>query len=121
MASVTNSPRVVVVLGLGGMGLPIARRLAAGRRLVIADYSSEVIKSAPVQLLTDGYQVNGHVADVAERDLAVALARAAAALGSLASIVHTAGLSGTGTTSVPIYDVNLLDTADAIDASRSPL
>jgi meso-butanediol dehydrogenase / (S,S)-butanediol dehydrogenase / diacetyl reductase len=40
------SRSVLVVIGTGGMGLTIARRLAGGRRLLLADYSAAVLDAA---------------------------------------------------------------------------
>ncbi|MFD6915667.1 hypothetical protein [Streptomyces virginiae] len=39
-----DSKDVVVVIGAGGIGLAIARRVAAGRTVVLADHSEKVLE-----------------------------------------------------------------------------
>lgn len=46
------------------MGLSIARRLGAGRRLCIADFSNEVLSAAQETLTDDGYMVETFQVDV---------------------------------------------------------
>jgi 3-hydroxyacyl-CoA dehydrogenase len=40
---------VVAVIGTGGMGVAVARRFAAGRHLILADYSDK-LQNQPVEL-----------------------------------------------------------------------
>jgi 3-hydroxyacyl-CoA dehydrogenase len=42
---------VVTVIGVGGMGVAIARRLAAGRSLLLADVSEASLEAAASQLV----------------------------------------------------------------------
>lgn len=55
---------VMTVIGVGGMGVAIARRLAAGRSLLLADVSEASLEAAASQLARAGHQVATHVTDV---------------------------------------------------------
>jgi NAD(P)-dependent dehydrogenase (short-subunit alcohol dehydrogenase family) len=50
------APRVVI-LGVDGIGLAIARRLGAGRRLLVADISPKALEHAANNLTADGHDV----------------------------------------------------------------
>ena len=75
------------------MGLAIARRLGAGRRLYVADFSTEILSAAREALTNDGYSVETMQVDVSEYESVKQFARAAASQGPIEAIVHTAGLS----------------------------
>jgi NAD(P)-dependent dehydrogenase (short-subunit alcohol dehydrogenase family) len=110
------SRNVLVVIGTGGMGLAIARRLAAGRRLLLADYSDTSLEAAVSVLRGEGQLVEGHTVDVSDRGAVEKLAGAAGAAGHIDAVIHTAGVSPVMATSKQIYDVDLLGTAHIIDA-----
>jgi NAD(P)-dependent dehydrogenase (short-subunit alcohol dehydrogenase family) len=107
---------VLVVVGVGGMGLAIARRLASGRRLLLADYSEERLEAALSTLGADGHDVVGHGVDVSERGSVEKLAGAAGDAGRIEAVVHTAGVSPVTATARQIYEIDLLGTAHVIDA-----
>jgi NAD(P)-dependent dehydrogenase (short-subunit alcohol dehydrogenase family) len=114
------APRnVLVVIGTGGMGLAVARRLAAGRRILLADWSAPALEAAAGVLRGEGHQVEGHTVDVSQRDSVEKLAEAAAAAGRIDAVVHTAGVSPVMATTRQIYEVDLLGTAHVIDAFRT--
>ena len=107
---------VVVVTGTGGMGRAVARRLGAGRSLVLADASDQQLQGTADALRDDGFEVHPVTVDVAsERDVA-GLATAASGLGPLRSLVHTAGVSPVQATPRQIVDVDVIGTARVLDA-----
>ncbi|KPM41142.1 hypothetical protein AK830_g5444 [Neonectria ditissima] len=115
--------KVIVVIGVGGMGLPICRRLASGRRLLLADYLVENLKTALAALSSEGYSVEGFVANIVEYSAVRQLAVKAASLGQIEAIVHTAGVSPSIASAKQIFAVDLLGTANVIEAflpSASP-
>ncbi|MGW0810608.1 SDR family oxidoreductase [Nonomuraea sp. NPDC002799] len=116
MSELERPQNVVVVIGAGGMGLAIARRLTAGRRLLLADHSGTALQAAVSVLRDEGHLVEGHAVDVSDRDAVEKLARAAGAAGRIDAVIHTAGVSPVSATSQQIYDVDLLGTAHVIDA-----
>jgi NAD(P)-dependent dehydrogenase (short-subunit alcohol dehydrogenase family) len=107
---------VVVVIGTGGMGLAVARRLAAGRRLLLADWSADGLGAAVSALRGEGHAVEGHTVDVSQRDSVEKLAAAAGAAGRVDAVIHTAGVSPVMATARQIYEVDLLGTAHVVDA-----
>lgn len=84
---------VLVMIGAGGIGLAIARRLGTGKTILLADISEETLGSAARMLRSTGHTVNTQRADVASRESVHALAGAASELGSVMQVVTTAGLS----------------------------
>ncbi|MFI5525729.1 SDR family oxidoreductase [Streptomyces platensis] len=105
------SQSVVVVIGVGGMGESIARRLGSGAQLLIADFNAEVLEAVRAQLEKDGYAVTAAPADVSSRESVAALALRAAGLGPVQTVVHTAGLSPVQAPVAAILAVDLLGVA----------
>jgi NAD(P)-dependent dehydrogenase (short-subunit alcohol dehydrogenase family) len=107
---------VVVVVGAGGMGCAVARRIGVGSTVVFADVSEQSLGTAANALRADGYNVVSHAVDVSRKDSVVALAAAAAARGFVTAVVHTAGVSPVQATVDAILRVDLLGTALVLDA-----
>jgi NAD(P)-dependent dehydrogenase (short-subunit alcohol dehydrogenase family) len=110
---------VVVVIGAGGMGVAVARRLAGGRRLLLADASDVSLAAGLAALKGDGHTVDGHAVDVSNRASVEQLATAAASAGPIDAVIHTAGVSPVMATARQIFEVDLLGTAHVIDAFLS--
>ena len=107
---------LVVVTGLGGMGSACARRLAQGRSLALLDLDAAKLARVADELTRAGCDVDTTVADVADPAAMHAFAARVAASGTIRALVHTAGISGSMGSSERILAVNLLGTANAIDA-----
>jgi NAD(P)-dependent dehydrogenase (short-subunit alcohol dehydrogenase family) len=88
----TNSD-VLVIVGVGGMGVAVARRSGAGRTIVLADIDSVALMAAADALIQDGHQVLTREVDVTSRSSVAAVAETARAAGRVTAVVHTAGLS----------------------------
>lgn len=110
---------VVVIIGAGGMGVACARRLGLGTRLLIADSSPTVVERASHDLRHDGFDVEHLVLDVVDAVTVRLCADRAGAMGPIAAVVHTAGLSPTMATADRIFAVDLVGTANVIDAFES--
>ncbi|HEY2503931.1 MAG TPA: NAD(P)-binding domain-containing protein, partial [Mycobacterium sp.] len=48
---------VLAVIGVGGMGQAIARRLGAGKTVLLADYNEGTLASVAESLAADGHHV----------------------------------------------------------------
>lgn len=106
---------MLVVIGIGGMGLAIARRLGGGRRVLIADYAEETLAQAAEQLRLEGHDVTEHRVDVSDQDSVAELADTAATLGPVTHVAHTAGLSPVQAPVDAIVAVDLLGVAHVLD------
>jgi len=116
MATQQISRNVLTVIGTGGMGLAIARRLGSGRQLVLADYSKVRLEDALQVLRAEGYAAEGCEVDVSDRASVDRLAKKASSSGRIDAIVHTAGVSPVMGTAKQIFNIDLLGTAHVIDA-----
>jgi NAD(P)-dependent dehydrogenase (short-subunit alcohol dehydrogenase family) len=102
---------VVVVIGVGGMGLAIARRQGSGRTVVLADADAGSLRAGAETLRDEGHDVHEHPVDVSSHEAVAALAGAAAARGPVTQIVHTAGLSPAQASAEAIIAVDLIGVA----------
>jgi NAD(P)-dependent dehydrogenase (short-subunit alcohol dehydrogenase family) len=107
---------VLVVTGAGGMGEAVARRLGAGRAVVVADYNAAQLERLADALAGDGYDVHAVRVDVSSAKDVSMLADTAAALGTIRCIVHTAGVSPVQATTEQIVAVDVVGTARVLDA-----
>ncbi|MFE7507460.1 SDR family oxidoreductase [Promicromonospora sp. NPDC057488] len=107
---------VLAVIGAGGMGEAVVRRLGSGRRVLIADLDVELLGRLERQLSGEGFDVTTQKVDVADRESMTATAEAAAELGAVHTAVHTAGLSPVQAPAEAILRVDMLGVAHFLDA-----
>lgn len=107
---------VAVVIGPGGIGRAIARRVGAGRTVLLAGYGAQETQDAAEQLRGDGYDTAVAPTDISDRDAVEALAATAAELGPVTRVIHAAGVSPTQASIERILHVDLLGTAFVLDA-----
>lgn len=101
------------------MGVATARRIGNGRKVLLADYSDKGLQSAAEALRLSGHDIETHVVDVSKYDQVVAFAEAVASGGRVDAVVHTAGLSPSQTGRQQSLEVNLLGTANVLEAFYS--
>ncbi len=80
---------IVVVTGVGDMGFAATRRLAAGRRIVLVDFSADNLSRRAEALRVDGHFAEEFLLDVADRDRVFELAEYAASLGTIRTLFNT--------------------------------
>ncbi|WP_218279840.1 SDR family oxidoreductase [Flavobacterium sp. LPB0248] len=107
--------KVIVITGIGGMGLAIARRIGTGHKLVLADFNGEKLEAAAESLNDAGYEVQTAELDITNKKSVEQLAQTAAELGAIHSVIHTAGISPTMSDPAHILNVNLIGTARIIE------
>jgi meso-butanediol dehydrogenase / (S,S)-butanediol dehydrogenase / diacetyl reductase len=110
-----SDKEVLVIVGSGGMGLSIARRVGAGRVILLADISRSCLDAGAEALSGDGHQVLTQEVDVTSRGSVAAVADAAAAAGRVTAVVHTAGLSPQQASADAVLAVDLLGVALSVD------
>lgn len=106
-----NSKDVAVIIGAGGIGLAIARRVGAGRTVMLADYSEDALKEAAEQLRTESFEVVTHTVDISDPADVARLADDAAALGPVTRLAQAAGLSPVMASPEQILKVDLYGNA----------
>ena len=102
---------VIVVIGPGSIGQAIARRVSAGKHVLLADLRHENADAAAEVLINAGFEVSTAIVDVSSRDSVHALVEMAGALGDIVGVVHAAGVSPSQATSEVILAVDLYGTA----------
>jgi NAD(P)-dependent dehydrogenase (short-subunit alcohol dehydrogenase family) len=107
---------VLVVVGVGGMGEAIARRLGAGKQVVLADFDQAALDRVAAALSGDGFDIHSQWVDVSSKESVIAVATAAAQLGPVRQVAHTAGLSPVQAPTAAILNVDLAGVAYSLDA-----
>jgi NAD(P)-dependent dehydrogenase (short-subunit alcohol dehydrogenase family) len=102
---------VIVVIGAGSIGQAIARRVSAGKQVLLADLRRENADAAAKTLSEAGFTVNTATVDVSSRASVHALVEAATALGEVSGVIHAAGVSPTQASPETILQVDLYGTA----------
>jgi NAD(P)-dependent dehydrogenase (short-subunit alcohol dehydrogenase family) len=102
---------VIVVIGAGSIGQAIARRVSAGKHVLLADLRQENADAAAKVLGEAGFEVSTATADVSSRQSVHALVKTATALGSITGVIHAAGVSPTQASPATILKVDLYGTA----------
>jgi NAD(P)-dependent dehydrogenase (short-subunit alcohol dehydrogenase family) len=115
MTTGSVSSEVLVIIGSGGMGLSVARRVGAGRVIVLADVDTACLETGTAALSSDGHHVLAREVDVTSRSSVAALAELADGAGRVTAVVHTAGLSPQQASAEAILAVDLLGVALTID------
>jgi NAD(P)-dependent dehydrogenase (short-subunit alcohol dehydrogenase family) len=102
---------VTVVIGAGQIGQAIARRVSAGKHVLLADLHKANADAAAEVLANAGFDVSSATVDVSSRESVHALAETAAALGDITGVIHAAGVSPSQAKPEAILAVDLYGTA----------
>jgi NAD(P)-dependent dehydrogenase (short-subunit alcohol dehydrogenase family) len=102
---------VIVVIGAGSIGQAIARRVSAGKHVLLADLRQETSDAAAKVLSDAGFEVSTVTVDVSSRESVHALVQTATALGDVTGVIHAAGVSPTQASPATILAVDLYGTA----------
>lgn len=106
---------VIVVIGPGSIGLAIARRVGAGRHVVLADLRQQHAETAAKTLREGGYEVTAAVVDIASRASIQSLVALSTSLGTVIGVVHAAGVSPSQAAPPTILQVDLYGTAMVLE------
>ena len=102
---------VNVVIGAGAIGQAIARRVSAGKKVLLADIS-QVNADAAARVLKDaGFDASATTVDIASRESIRELVEKATALGDVVGVIHAAGVSPSQASPQKILAVDLHGTA----------
>jgi NAD(P)-dependent dehydrogenase (short-subunit alcohol dehydrogenase family) len=103
--------QVNVVIGAGLIGQAIARRVSAGKHVLLADLRRENADAAAKVLGDAGFEVSTAIVDVSFRTSVHALAETATGIGTVTGVIHAAGVSPTQASPETILRVDLYGTA----------
>ena len=102
---------VIIVIGAGSIGQAIARRVSAGKHVLLADLHQENADKAARTLSEAGFNVTTAKVDVSSRPSVQALVENAASLGEVSGVIHAAGVSPSQASPETILRVDLYGTA----------
>ncbi|MDM0021836.1 SDR family oxidoreductase [Variovorax saccharolyticus] len=102
---------VNVVIGAGSIGLAIARRVSAGKKVLLADITQANAEAAAKVMKDAGFDVSTTTVDVSSRESVHALVAEATALGEVFGVIHAAGVSPSQASPQRILAVDLYGTA----------
>jgi NAD(P)-dependent dehydrogenase (short-subunit alcohol dehydrogenase family) len=106
---------VIALIGAGSIGQAIARRVGAGRKVVVADLQQDNVDAAAELLSNAGFEVSTTTVDVSSREDVHALVKAATALGDVIGVIHAAGVSPSQASPSTILRVDLYGTAVVLE------
>jgi NAD(P)-dependent dehydrogenase (short-subunit alcohol dehydrogenase family) len=102
---------VVVVIGAGSIGQAIARRVSAGKHVVMADLRQENADAAAEVMRDAGFDVTTATVDVSSRQSVHALVETSRGHGDITGVIHAAGVSPSQAPPATILAVDLYGTA----------
>ena len=103
--------KVIVVIGAGSIGQAIARRVSAGKHVLLADIRQENADAAAQTLSDAGFEVTTATVDVSSGNSVHALIEKATSLGEVFGVIHAAGVSPSQASPETILKVDLYGTA----------
>lgn len=110
-----NSVNVIVVIGAGSIGQAIARRVSAGKHVLLADLKKENADAAAKTLSEAGFEVSTAIVDVSSKQSVISLVNTATSIGSITGLIHAAGVSPSQASPSTILHVDLYGTALIIE------
>ncbi|MBQ0064629.1 MAG: SDR family oxidoreductase [Firmicutes bacterium] len=111
-----NKKEVIALLGAGGMGVAIVKRIAAGKKIFLGDISEKKLAEVASDFQYHGYDVETMVVDGCSKESVEAYAQKAAALGPVMYFIDSAGASPSQGKPEHIINLDLIGTSYAIDA-----
>lgn len=109
------SKDVTVVIGAGGIGQAIVRRISSGRHVLIANHTQESADTAAKALENAGFETTAMRADISDRETIRAVVRKARELGPIKALVQAAGVSPSQAPVEAILKVDLYGTAMVLE------
>lgn len=103
--------QVVVLVGAGSIGMAIARRVSAGKHLVVADYSREKAMRAAATLENAGFECSTIECDLGSKQDIQRLVDYATGKGEVVNLINAAGVSPSQAPVERILQVDLYGTS----------
>jgi NAD(P)-dependent dehydrogenase (short-subunit alcohol dehydrogenase family) len=106
---------VIVVIGAGSIGQAIARRVSAGKHILLADLKQENGDAAAKVLSEAGFEVSTTTVDISSRMSIQALVEKATSIGSITGLIQAAGVSPSQASPSTILHVDLYGNAVVLE------
>lgn len=106
---------VIVVIGAGSIGQAIARRVSAGKHVLLADIKKENVDAAAEVMMYAGFEVSTAIVDISSRESIHALVQKATTIGDITGIILAAGVSPSQASPETILKVDLYGTAVVLE------
>lgn len=107
--------KIIVVIGAGSIGQAIARRIGAGKHILLADINKDNATKASVILSDAGFEVSTTTVDVSSRQSVVSMIKVAQEIGAIFGLIHSAGVSPSQASPETILKVDLYGTAIVLE------
>lgn len=111
--------KINVVIGAGLIGIAIARRISAGKPILLADRSIETADKVAEDLRNAGFEVTTMAVDISSPGDVQALAEKAASMGEVTGLVLAAGVSPSQAPKERVLEVDLYGSALVLEAFRA--
>lgn len=111
--------KVIVVIGAGSIGQAIARRVGAGKHLLLADISQEKSDAAAKVLSEAGFTVSTAIVDISSRESVQSLVNKVSSKAKMEGLIVAAGVSPTQASPKKILEVDLYGTALVLEEFRN--
>lgn len=102
---------VVVLVGSGSIGQAIARRVGAGKHVVLGDLKLEAAQAAAKILSDAGFETSAVAVDISQRESILNLVEHAQKFGAVKNLINAAGVSPSQAPVAAILKVDLYGTA----------
>lgn len=112
--ALTRNQVIVITGAAGGIGRSCAYAMR-DYKLVVSDYSQDVVDKLVIELRGEGIDALGHAADITNREAVESLKNLALRQGNFKAVIHTAGVSGATKDIKRVFDINLRATDIVID------
>jgi NAD(P)-dependent dehydrogenase (short-subunit alcohol dehydrogenase family) len=112
----SSQKEIIVITGAaGGIGIACAKTFK-NYKLVLTDYSKELVEASVQSFLNDGYDVSGIAFDITNSNDILMLTRHVLDQGIFKALIHTAGVSGTVKDVKKVFDIDLLASDMLVDS-----
>lgn len=93
MSGGTQTKDVVALVGAGGIGIAIARRIAQGKHLVVTSRTQEKAERIACDLRRDGFEVTGVACDLGKREDIIGVIAHCQEYGPITNVICAGGVS----------------------------
>lgn len=106
---------IIVIAGAGQIGMAIARRMAYGNRVFVADWKMENAETIAKTMIEAGFDVVPIKVDISDRTSVLHLIETALKEGEISMFINSAGVSPSQASIEQILKVDLYGTALLLD------